>query len=260
MSDLRAVTWTAHNNLRWMKPSSFAFAARDNLVMIGLHEVAKVMMQLPIGFIRHKTAFVPVALMGVLPGQNLVISPHGKWLADYIPALYRSYPFRMADNGDGKFALCIDHASDLVHDKIAGFRFFEDEKKPSQETSAIINLLIQLETDRAAQGKICALLDELGLFEAWPLKVQAAEGIQQIPNLYRINETRLNELPAEALFALRNAGGLALVYGHLFSMQQIQHLASVAQRKSWASKAEQSSQAPQLNIGEEEGIVSFANL
>jgi hypothetical protein len=260
MTDIRAISWNEHSTKRWVKPSSYAFAARDHIAMVALHEIPKAMMQFPIPFIRNAEGYLPVVLQGFANGQNFAVSEQGHWLAEYIPAVYRCYPFRMAKNTDGNFVLCIDQASELVREGIAGFRFFDEDRKPSQETQAILGLLKQLEDDRVIMAKACQILDEQGVMEPWPLQIQTAEGLLPVSNLHRLNEAKLNQLPTEALLALRSCGGLTLSYGHLFSMQQIHLLAGIAQRKSWANKQQQMGQTPSLDIKEEEGILSFTNL
>lgn len=261
MSSLYAVSWSEHSNKRWVKPSSYAFAARDHMAHVSLHEISRAMMQFPIAFIRNESGYLPVVLQGFAAGQNLAVSEQGQWLAEYIPASYRCYPFRMAKNAEGSLVLCVDHASGLVQESIVGHQFFDEERKPSAEINAVVGILKQIESDRPAMTKACQILDEQGVIEIWPLQIQTAEGSIPVPNLYRINEGKLNQLSPDALIALRNCGGLTLSYGHLFSLQQIFSLAGIAQRKSWANKQQmQSQQPPSLNIAEEEGILSFRNL
>jgi hypothetical protein len=81
--------------------------------------------------------------------------------------------------------------------------------------------------------------------------------MRPLEGLYRVNEKKVNELPAEALLALRNGNALLMAYVQMLSMQHIHQLgrmleamAIVKQRMAAAGK----------DVAREHGIVSFANL
>jgi hypothetical protein len=261
MSDIRVISPTEHGNKRWFKPTHFGFAAKDRGVALGLSEIPKAMMSLPIAFIKTESSYMPAVVQGLAEGQNLLVTPAGQWVADYIPVLYRSYPFKLARNAGGQYVMCVDHDSGLVSDTPAGFQFFADEKALSTETNAIASQLMQFESERARSTQVCKLLDEQGVIEVWPIQLQHGDEIQTIAGFYRINEQKLNELPAEAMLAIRGVGGLMICYAQLFSMQHLQQLGSVAQRTHWANTANVgSSKVAALNIVDDNGIISFANL
>lgn len=261
MPDIRVISPTEHGNKRWFKPTHYGFAVKDRVVALGLSEIPKAMMSLPIAFIKSENAYMPAVVQGLAEGQNLLVTPAGQWVADYIPTLYRSYPFKLAKNAGGQYVLCVDHDSGLITDTPAGFQFFTEEKALSAETNAVAAQLMQFESERARSAEICKLLDEHAVIEAWPIQLQQGDEIQTIAGLYRINEKKLNELPAEALSAIRNLGGLMICYAQLFSMQHLQQLGSVAQRTHWANTANiGGGKVAALNIVDDNGILSFANL
>ncbi len=120
MPDIRVLSPLEHGNKRWVKPVNFSFALKDRVVALGLSEIPKAMMSLPIAFVKNDSSYMPVAVQGFVSGQNLLVTPQGQWVADYIPVLYRSAPFKLAKNSNGQFVLCADHESGLVIDTIAG--------------------------------------------------------------------------------------------------------------------------------------------
>lgn len=260
MADIRVVSAAGHLDKRWINSPTYHFARHDDKILIGIHEIPKVMMQLPLAFTRLDDGLALVALMGFAPGRNLVVTNEGRWLAEYIPVLYRCYPFRIARNGDGNLVLCVDHASGLVQEGITGYRFLDDDKKPAAETKAAMTALVQLENERPVMKRACSVLEQYGVVEPWPLKIQMDESqVHSVENIFRIDEVRLNQLPGEALNELLQCGGLTMSYGQLFSMQHIRQLATLTQRQHWAEQAH-GNQQPALNIVDEEGILSFSRL
>jgi hypothetical protein len=261
MPELHVVSWQDHGAKRWVSPASFAFTANDQWVAVGLAEVPRVAMLLPLAFARVENTYVPVALLGFKPGQNLVVDPEGRWRVDYVPLRYRSHPFRVARNADAQYVLCVLSGSPLVTDGPLGNRFFDDDRKPAEQATAIANALLQLEGDRNHFQKAAAILAEHEVFEPWAFRVQEAEGITTYDALFRLSEARLNALPAEPLEALRNCGGLMLAYAHLFSTQHVPALAAAAPRSAWSKQQpEPLRQVAALNIVDDNGTLSFAHL
>ncbi len=261
MPDIRVISHLEHANKRWFKPTNFSSVSKDRFVALGLSEIPKAMLCLPIGFIRTEASYLPAVVQGLLPGQNLLVTPSGQWVADYIPVLYRSAPFKLAKNTNGQYVLCVDHDSGLVSDAAAGFPFFADDKNLSEDVNAVASQLMQFEAERPRSVQICKLLEDNGIIEPWNIQLQRDEELQTVEGLYRINELKLNELPAEAMVALRGLGGLMVCYAQLFSMQHMQQLGNVAQRTHWANRANVAAEkVVALNIVDDNGILSFANL
>ncbi len=120
---------------------------------------------------------------------------------------------------------------------------------------------MQFEAERARSTQICNMLADNSVIESWPIQLQQDRGVQAVEGLYRINEQRLNELPADIFAELRSIGGLMICYAQLFSMQHVQQLGNVAQRTHWANRANVGSdKVAALNIVDDNGILSFANL
>jgi len=79
----QAITKTDFANLRWKRYESYHFAALDALAPLVVQELPKACMTLPIAFIQQGEAFVPAAVQGLQPGQNLFVSPDGRWIGPY---------------------------------------------------------------------------------------------------------------------------------------------------------------------------------
>jgi hypothetical protein len=261
MTDIRVVSPAEHANKRWFKPTNYSFTARDRLMVLGLSEIPKAMMSVPLAFAKHNGQFVPVVMQSFTDGQNLLVTAGGQWVADYIPLLYRSYPFKLAKNTEGQFVLCIDHDSGLITDTPAGFQFFGEGNSLSAEVTAIASQLMQFEAERTRSMQLCKLLDEQGVIDSWPIQLQEGTEVRTAEGIYRINEQKLNQITGDALAEIRNLGGLMVCYAQLFSMQHLQQMGNVAQRTHWANNANAgASKVAALNIVDDNGILSFANL
>jgi hypothetical protein len=213
-----------HAGKRWQRQTAYRFAAQDALVSLAAQELPQAMLALPIGFIAIGEIFSLVAVQGLAPGRNVFIAPDGRWLAGYLPAAYRSYPFKLARTGDGLQTLCVDENSGLVTEDSQGERFFDDHGHFAPAVADILHFLTQLQANLAATAGICAVLQKHQLIQRWPIKVQTEKGEKNIEGLYRVDETALNALPPPALVELRDAGALAAAYCQLLSMQHLMKL------------------------------------
>ena len=76
----------------WRHPSTYAYAARSNIVPVG---VAKLVPAMPLGFVGTGETFQLSAITSLQPGNNCFIAPDGNWIGDYIPAVVRAHPFQL---------------------------------------------------------------------------------------------------------------------------------------------------------------------
>ncbi|NYT63469.1 SapC family protein [Alcaligenaceae bacterium] len=259
MPEIQVVSQEHHANKRWQRYASYSFAAGDAVAQLVVQELSKACMVLPVGFIAVEGGFAPVAVQGLAPGQNLLVAQDGRWLADYIPATYRSYPFLLANTEDGQQVLCVVADSGLLSDT-EGELFFAEDNEPSQPVKDVFNFLTQVSANRLVTQRVCAALQEHGLLQPWPIKLQTDQGEQAVEGLYRIDEAALNQLPADAFDALRQSGALPVAYCQLLSMQHLQKLGQLMHAHS-------ASAAPQTPDGEldleflnDSGTINFGKL
>ena len=263
MVDYQVITLERHGLKHWLKHSNYIFAASDALCPLVVQELPKAVLAMPIGFIAEGEHFVPVAVQGLAAGQNLLVALDGRWLAPYVPALYRAYPFQLATMEQGEQVLCIDEASGLISESI-GEPFFSADGTPGKAVLEILEFFNQIEVNRQLTRNICAVLQKHGLIQSWPLTVQGEQGEQKVEGLFRIEEAALNGLAADALIEVRNAGGLTMSYCQLLSMQHLPTLGTLAQAHAAARKslAEDSFKSDKSNTEfmSESGTFSFGNL
>ena len=225
--EYQVITRESHGLKQWRNQSSYEFAAGDALCPLVVHELPQAMLAVPIAFMREGERFVPVAVQGLMPGQNLLVASDGRWLSSYIPAPYRVYPFRMMATEKGEQLLCINEANCLSADS-AGKPFFNEDGSPSESVKEILEFFQQLDANRQITQGICAILQCHGLIQPWPITVRNEQGEQKVEGLFRIDEEALNALAVESLAEVRNAGGLTLAYCQLLSMQHLSMLGTLA--------------------------------
>ena len=262
MTDYHVITRERHGHQYWLKQSGHRFAAGDALCPLVAQELPKAMLAMPIGFMAEGDHFVPVAVQGLAAGQNLLVALDGRWLAPYIPAPYRGYPFRLASTEQGEQVLCIDEASGLLSES-AGESFFNEDGTPDNSVVEILNFFTQIEANRLLTRNICLLLQQHDLIQPWPITVQGEQGEQQVEGLFRIDEQALHNLTAKDLAAVRDAGGLTVAYCQLLSMQHLATLGTLAQAHAEAKKdqlaREASAKNGELHLGfmNDSGTFSF---
>ena len=235
MPNFQAISIKRHGNLRWKRYANYTFAAADSIVPLVAAELPKAVTALPIAFVEQGEGYFPAAVLGLRPGNNVFVSPDWRWIGQYIPAAFRSYPFRLVSTQDGQQMLCINEDSGLVTEAPSGEPFFTADGQPTQATLDILNFLTYIEQNRAITEKACAVLQKHKLIRPWLITVKNDVGENQIAGLFQIDEAALNNLSAEAFLELRQSGALPIAYCQLLSMQHLPLLGQLTDAQSKAS-------------------------
>ncbi len=257
MAQLTVISREQHSGKRWKRYSSYSFAAADGVAPLVVQELPRACVVLPTGFVAGDKGFQLVAVQGLQPGKNLWVAPNGRWLAPYVPAVYRGYPFVLANTEDGQRVLCLQDDSGLSETE--GEPFFDENGKPAKTVQDVLSFLGQLAENSALTARQCALLAEHGLIQPWKIKVKGEAGEQAIQGLYCVDEVALNALAPEAFEALRKGGALPLAYAQLLSMQHLSRLGRLASHHAAAQeKLEPESGELDLEFLNQDGNISFS--
>lgn len=240
MSNFQVITRSTHTNKYWKRFDSYHFAAQHAVVPMVAHEFPHALMHMPIAFIKQQDAFVPVAVLGLEPGQNLFVTPDGRWTGGYTPAAFRSYPFQLAESSDGQSVLVIDEDSGRVCDT-EGEPFFDAEGKPTKAVKDVLDFLVYVQSDSVVTQRICTALAEQHLIQPWNITVQDEGGERQVEGLYQVDEAAMIALSSKAFEVLRQVGAVQTAYCQLLSMQ---HLNTLEQR----AHAQRETPLPQQNL------------
>lgn len=255
MANIIPITQAAFSRKCWKRTRSYAFAGQDAVCPLVMQELPKAVMCLPIAFIKQTDKFVPVAVQGLVPGRNLLVSAEGKWRVGYVPAVYRGFPFSLRQDTEGQSVLCVDEDSGLITDN-NGIPFFTDKGEPSEEIREILNFLVQVHQNRQLTQQACDVLQQYELIEEWPISLKTEAEERPLQGLFRINETRLTQLDDACFAHVRTGGALPLIYCQLLSMQ---HLTSLVQHAEQTCPPVESVETPDIDklFGEEYDLFHF---
>ena len=223
MTEFTAIAPESHAKKVWKNVPDYAFAAADNFIPLMGAELSKTISAMPTGFIKQEVGYQLVGITSLQAGMNMYVAPDGKWLGEYIPAVLRAYPFRLAhQESPDKSILCINEASGLVVESTEdGNAFFDDQNQPTQGIKDILNLLSEVEVNLGITQRAVNALDDAGLITPWALKLQQGEEVVPVTGLFNVDEAALNKLDDGDFLALRKAHGLAVAYAQLLSMNQL---------------------------------------
>lgn len=238
-ASIAVVSRQAHGGKRWRRHSDYRFAANQAIAPLVDVEAGRAAVSLPVGFFQVGEAFNLVALLGLQADQNLFVAPGGRWIGGYVPSVFRTYPFRMIDDGAGNTVLGVVEDERFVTGDADGERFFEGDtgNTPSAALGEIVAMLNQMAQLVPRTAAAVALLAKHGLLVPWTIPVVGREAPLVLEGLFKVNEAALNLLPAMALSALRDGGALALAYAQLVSQQHIATLGTLVEAHAKARAA-----------------------
>lgn len=225
------VPFLKNQKVRLLAPAEVPqFAQRGNALPISHTEFPPASRDYPIVFTSGdgKTAFAPVAVLGLSAGENLFCAD-GRWAPGvYVPAYVRRYPFCMAkvnvNNVEQKDRLICIEKSRLAED---GEAMFDEQGTPSQKWKDLERLLAEYEADLERSREMCAILADYGLLEPFTMqatpKAQGAKPLQ-ITGMFRVAEKRIEDLNSAQLKNLVRKGILPRVYIHLLSLENFARL------------------------------------
>lgn len=217
-----------HQHIGYTPFRNYFFAQCDPHAPILQAEVADAIAYYPLCFIQASTehttdsGYQLVALQSLTPGLNLYVDHSGKWLAPYVPAYYRSHPFRLNALGQ----LQIDTQSHCYQteptDEDSAVFTAEGDYSPAVEK--IHNFLTQCAKNAQHTQELINQLNKQGLITPWELQTKQSQDSepQSIHGYYRIDEEKLKQLPGIQLSLFAQTGALALAYQQLTSLKRLQ--------------------------------------
>lgn len=231
MSSYVPISSELHKDNRWLRHPSLAFAKTENVTPLFANELVDAIHALPVAFVRHEEGFVLVAVMGLRPGENLLVSDQGRWLGNYTPLTYRTRPFMLLETPGNKEqqVLCIEESN--FTDGEIGEALFNEDGEITDVVGEIFKLLSHYNSTRFLTQDICAALAEHELIVPWALTVDDGVTEQPFNGLYRIDEAALNTLSDDAFLALRKAAAFPVIYAQLFSMNNMATLSNLLMHK-----------------------------
>lgn len=221
------ISFSDYKNLKWKRFENFLFASKDVIVPFAFEELKRASFSMLILFYKEDGNISPVALLGVRKGENLYVSPDGKWLSPYIPAQYRGYPFALASIKEDQMVLYVDRESGLVGENYE-LEFFDENGEPTKLMRDIIDFLWQVWQSRNRTLEICKIISDVGLMVPWRISLKTDSGEHVIEGLWRIEEESFRKLDTFSLYRLPGKSALGVIYYHFVSLENLTVLKNLA--------------------------------
>ena len=207
-----------------------AFARGLNSIPISYTEFALVAREYPIIFTSAggNQDFAPVAVLGMVAGENLY-DISGQWASQvYVPAYVRRFPFCMTKVTLDKVVqqnrlICVEKSH--IDDK-DGEAMFDAKGQPLPKWKEIETLLSEYEVDLERSREMCGILADYALLEPFTMQAKFNTGGAplQLTGMHRVNESRIEHLNASQLKNLVKKGILSRIYAHLLSLDNFARL------------------------------------
>ncbi len=165
-----------------------------------------------------------LAITGLENGRNLYVDGNGHWTGNYLPAVLRTWPFRLLTESDDEGARPV-----AVHQPALslteGDPLFDDQGQEMPWLQAVLQELVAVDAAASTTSDAVAALDGAGLLHERTLTVVLPGGRQlELNGFLSVDEARLNALDAVQAGQLHRQGALALAYLHLLSLRRFRTL------------------------------------
>jgi hypothetical protein len=200
---------------------NYEFSRGVNSVPIVAAEFPQAAAEYAIVFAGNADEIMPAVILGAREKENLYLSEEGGWLAKYVPAFLRRYPFVFSVREEPKtFTLCVDEAFPGLNYLGRGQALFTPEGKPTPYVQSVLNFLQEYVAQAERTKAFCKKLADLKLLE--PMQAQFTLGSGEKASLrgfLAVDRNKLKALGGDALAELAKTDELELLYLHLHSMR-----------------------------------------
>lgn len=252
------VSREAHGNRTWKRSFGYERARTDLFAPLVAAELTKAGADMPLCFLKTGENFIVAALLTIVPGRNLFVAPDGRWLGSYVPAWYRSYPFRLLrKEGTTEQVLCVDDTYEGLGQ--GEETFFAEDGKPSKAVAEILQFTAAIENNRTPTDLAVAALNDAGLIVPWEINVQHGENATPVNGVFRVDEKALEEIEDDVHLKLRKAGALPIAYAQLLSIGRLSILGKLyelhARMEADRTRAAPASDAPRISFGDNDELL-----
>ena len=225
------LTREQHAGQRVAPVRDWGVARHLNAVPVTAIEFVEAAREFPIAFVpagqdaQGRVQVSPVLLLGLREGENLFVGPEGAWLATYLPAFLRRYPFAYTADETGQLNLVVDAAWPGFGGE-AGETVLDAAGEPTPVLQAVRQLLDNFERETLRTRVLCERLVAHNLLRGGEIQGTGPDGQPlNAGGFYMVDEVRLATLPDDAVLELHRLGLLGLLHAHRVSMGHVQTLA-----------------------------------
>ncbi|GAA4040234.1 SapC family protein [Parerythrobacter jejuensis] len=222
-NDLMPLNTRDHSNFKSKTLESAKWLAAQHAIPLTVDEFVQAQRDFPIVFSSGDNP-LPLALMGLNEGVNTFVDDEGK-INDpiYLPAYIRRYPFLLAklNEDSDDLSLCFDPTAESIGEFEDGEPMFNEDGSTTQPTKNILEFCEKFEEAGLRTKAFVDQLKENDLLMDGEISIERVE-MPGKPYVYRgfqmINQEKLREVKGETLETWNQNGMMALIYGHLFSL------------------------------------------
>ncbi len=214
------------------------FTASRNAVTIGLTEFFYASRDYPIVFVKSaQDTMLASVVTGFRQDENLFVDSDGAWHdRAYLPAYVRRYPFFIADAGNDpgrdKTPILVDEAAlEASQDP-----YFDPGGRTTDKWDKMEKFIADFVAEERLTRAFTSKIEALGLLEYFEAQINPEQhNKMQVSGMYRVNEDRLNRLPAKVIRDLMLKGELSRIYAHLISLENFAKLLDLSAMKGQAA-------------------------
>ena len=173
--------------------------------------------------------YMPLAVMGLKDGQNLLLNENATLSTRYVPAFIRRYPFVLGgDKNSDVMAVCIDEACKFFStDGSKGTRLFKDDGSGSEFLKDVIEFLKDYQHRADMTRVFTKKLHELNLLE--PMSANISFKSKEHANInvggfFVVKREKLKSISDADALDLFKKDGLELIYAHIQSLSNFNRL------------------------------------
>lgn len=230
-----------HGDLRVITRAGSEFGDTVSQVVVFPTEFESVQREYPIVFRRDtEGALRPVALLGLVGGENLFLDGAGGWRSRYIPALLQRGPFSVGapDTADGEPMIRLDTDHPRVS-RSEGTPVFLPHGGNSPYLEHIAGILRTIYVGHHLLDPMIEAFERAGLLRPVNLEVRVGEAeIYGVSEALTIDRERLAGLGADDLQALHEKGFLQSAFLIAASLGNVQRLADLKNRMAAVGERE----------------------
>ncbi|HIM09147.1 MAG: SapC family protein [Gammaproteobacteria bacterium] len=217
-----------HGKLYIEPIEGYQHTKETNSIYIAAIEFLQISKEYPIVFAKGPDGKVfPAALLGLQANKNLFVDDTGKWLAEYIPAYVRRYPFILAmpDEKEATFTVCIDEGYPGFNTAKEGKPLFDKKGEQLDVLKQAVDFLQDYQTHVHLTTLFCENLSKLNILEPMQANVELADGDKiSLGGFLGVNREKLKALKPAQLTELIKSDHMELIFAHLGSLLNINGL------------------------------------
>ncbi len=225
--NIQPLSSEVHRN--WaVQVDNYSFASHMISVPVLATEIPFAAAEFPIVFSSTATEgeYIPLAIMGLREGENLVLNEKKQFTTRYVPAFFRRYPFILGgDKSADTLTLCIDEASEtVIKDGGKGHRLFDDSGEQSPHLKGVVEFLKDYQYRAEMTKLFTKRLHELNLLEPMQANITfkgREDSNMNLTGFYVVKKEKLKALSDADVTDLFKKDGLELIYSHIQSLSNL---------------------------------------